>query len=187
MVGVLKVIGDNTNEKLERQKQWFDAFLYIFNKHWNKVDNFRIDKFLMFLRYHISAVMVMMKNNDYKEDLVAWFNDMVTRTVADTTPENAVYNPGAQGVGLQITDVFVVELGKIDAKDISLETLAVLLKPFLTCMATSSSAILRERLKDRIFTPLLESNVTMPDSDDEESEEEPLYLLDQRKLQNKTR
>jgi hypothetical protein len=54
-------------------------------------------------------------------------------------------------------------------------------------MSTSSSAILRERLKEKIFTPLLESNVTMPDSDDSEDEEMPLYLLDQRKLQNKTR
>ena len=72
----------------------------------------------------------------------------------------------------------MVELGKVDAKDISLETLAILIEPFLTCMAISSSAILRERMKDKIFTPLLESNVTMPDSDDEGSDEEPLYLLD---------
>jgi len=65
MVGVLKVIGNNTEEKLERQNQWFDAFLYIFNKHWNRVDNFRIDKFLMFLRFHISEVMQMLKQNGY--------------------------------------------------------------------------------------------------------------------------
>ena len=83
--------------------------------------------------------------------------------------------------------MFVVELGKIDAKDISLETLAVLIKPFLTGMATSSSSIFREHLKDRIFTPLLESNVTMPSESDDEEDDIPLYLLDQRKLQNKTR
>jgi len=81
----------------------------------------------------------------------------------------------------------MVELGKIDAKDISLETLAVLIKPFLTGMVTSSSSIFRERLKDRIFTPLLESNVTMPSESDDEEDDIPLYLLDQRKLQNKTR
>jgi len=34
----------------ERQKQWFEAALYIFNKHWDKVDNFRIDKYLMLVR-----------------------------------------------------------------------------------------------------------------------------------------
>jgi hypothetical protein len=142
----------------------------------------------MFLRFQISAVMVMLKNNDYREDLVSWFTSMITRTIADTTSSNeGNMGAGAQGVALQITDVFVVELGKIDAKDISLETLAVLIKPFLTGMATSSSSIFRERLKDRIFTPLLESNVTMPDSEDEEEDDIPLYLLDQRKLQNKTR
>ena len=81
----------------------------------------------------------------------------------------------------------MVELGKVDAGNISLEDIAALLKPFLTCMATTGSSILRERLKDRIFTPLLESNVTMPDSSDDEEEEEQLHLLDQRKLQNKTR
>jgi len=37
-----------TNDK---KKQWFEQFLYIFNSHWDKVDNFRIDKYLMFLRF----------------------------------------------------------------------------------------------------------------------------------------
>jgi hypothetical protein len=34
-----------------RQKLWFEAFLYIFNLHWDKVDNYRIDKYLMILRF----------------------------------------------------------------------------------------------------------------------------------------
>lgn len=40
---------ENLQEGAQKQ-EWFQAFLYIFNLHWNKVDNFRIDKFLMFLR-----------------------------------------------------------------------------------------------------------------------------------------
>ena len=35
----------------QRQKDWFEAFFYIANLHWDKVDNYRIDKFLMFLRF----------------------------------------------------------------------------------------------------------------------------------------
>ena len=34
-----------------QKTHWFDAFLHNFNMHWDKVDNFRIDKFLMFVRY----------------------------------------------------------------------------------------------------------------------------------------
>ena len=37
-----------------RKKAWFENFLYIFNSHWDKIDNFRIDKFLMFLRFMLS-------------------------------------------------------------------------------------------------------------------------------------
>lgn len=36
---------------IQKQKAWFEAFLYIFNKHWDLVDNFRIDKFLMLVRF----------------------------------------------------------------------------------------------------------------------------------------
>jgi len=36
---------------IQRQKEWFEAFFYIANLHWDKVDNYRIDKFLMFLRF----------------------------------------------------------------------------------------------------------------------------------------
>ena len=87
MVGVLKVIGDNTDEKLDRQMAWFDAFLYIFNKHWNKVDNFRIDKFLMFLRFQLSSAMSLLKEHNYSPDLVNWFTSVISRTIADTKPD----------------------------------------------------------------------------------------------------
>jgi len=51
-------------------------------------------------------------------------------------------------------------------------------------LAKSGQAILRERIVERIFEPLLESNVTLPDSDEEseESEEENLALVDGGKL-----
>ena len=37
-----------------KKKLWFEQFLYIFNIHWDKVDNFRIDKYLMFLRFQLA-------------------------------------------------------------------------------------------------------------------------------------
>ena len=35
----------------DKKKAWFEQCLSIFNLHWNKVDNFRIDKYLMFVRF----------------------------------------------------------------------------------------------------------------------------------------
>lgn len=53
----------------EMQKQWFEAFIYIFNKHWDSVDNFRIDKYLMFLRLQFSEVLQFLKENNYNQEV----------------------------------------------------------------------------------------------------------------------
>ena len=160
----------------EHKQEWFKACLYILNKHWDKVDNFRIDKFLALLRHMFSQCMTFLKENDYSQDLVEWFQALLNKVFNDSI--------SAQGISLHIADIFVPELGKIDQDGISLEQIAKLIQPFLTALAKSGQAILRERIVERIFEPLLESNVTLPDSDEEseESEEENLALVDGGKL-----
>jgi len=86
---------------------------------------------------------------------------------------------------LQIVDVFVPEIGKID-NEISLTHLASLLSPFMDTLANTDSKPLQERIKDNIFHPLLESNVTQ-DSDSEDSEPENLHEVDGGKLSKRTR
>ena len=49
----------------DRKQQWFQACMYILNKHWDKVDNFRIDKFLALLRHMFSQVLAYLKSTDY--------------------------------------------------------------------------------------------------------------------------
>ena len=41
----------NQLQTSEHKKIWFEGFIHIFNLHWDKVDNYRIDKYLMFLRF----------------------------------------------------------------------------------------------------------------------------------------
>jgi len=97
-------------------------------------------------------------------------------------------NLSAQGVCLQICDVFVPELGKIDKDGITLDQLASLLKPFMTALAKSNQDLLKERIVEHVFDPLLESNVTQPDSDESEtSEEENLALVDGGKMSKRSR
>lgn len=69
---------------MERQKQWIDAFFYIFNLHWDKVDNYRIDKYLMFVRYQLNEILHFLKKHSYnKETVLTWFNDHVKRLFLD--------------------------------------------------------------------------------------------------------
>lgn len=45
------------------KKAWFEQFLFIVNQHWDKVDNFRIDKFLLFLRFMFNQLLKFLKEN----------------------------------------------------------------------------------------------------------------------------
>ena len=49
----------------------------------------------------------------------------------------------SQGIALQICDVFIPELGKVDSNDISLTNISGLLDPFLQSLAKSSSKMPR--------------------------------------------
>lgn len=83
-------------------------------------------------------------------------------------------NLNAQGLLLQICDVYIPELGKVDEK-VSFETLATLLTPFLHSLATTESFPLRERIFDNIFNPLLSSNITEVASSDEDESDDPAF------------
>ena len=163
----------------ENKQQWFTACLYILNKHWDKVDNFRIDKFLALLRHMFSQVLSYLKSTGYSESAVTWLHSLLDKLFQE--------NASAQGICLQICDVFIPELGKVDKDSISLEQIGKLLRPFMTAMAKSEQTAFKERIVDRIFEPLLESNVTEPGSDESESEEENLALVDGGKMSKRSR
>ena len=122
-----------------RQRQWLESMMYIFNKHWDKVDNFRIDKYLMLVRATMNALFVEMKAGNWSADDLAWYKELVMAVMG-------AYQK-AQGLSLQICDVLVPELGKVDA-GVSLEVLGSVLGPFLDTLALSEQKILSDRIVD---------------------------------------
>lgn len=75
----------------------------------------------------------------------------------------------ATGIPLQICDVFLKEMNKVDNL-VSLDNLAAILDPFLGSLALISNGELKERIIDQIFNPLLENNKTIKDESEDEEE-----------------
>ena len=157
-------IMENLQENGHKQ-EWFQAFIYVFNLHWNKVDNYRIDKFLMFLRMMFAQLVKYVKATSYSESALKWYQETIYQVINGSQKQAET----AQGIALQICDIFVQELNNVD-KDASLDQLAGLLQPFLRNLAQLPSCELRERLIDKVFYPVLENNTTekAPESEDEE-------------------
>lgn len=82
-----------------------------------------------------------------------WFNGHIKRLFQE---ENTV----SKGIPLQLCDVFIQELNKVDAESISYTALASLLSPFLHALGNCRNRTLRERIVEKVFEPLLENNVT---------------------------
>ena len=67
-----EIKGGSRLEFPQKKKQWFESMLYIFNKHWERVDNFRIDKFLMLVRWNFNALFSELKSCDYPKSDIEW-------------------------------------------------------------------------------------------------------------------
>jgi hypothetical protein len=78
----------------------------------------------------------------------------------------------SKGIPLQICDVFLQELNKVDAQEISYVNLAALLEPFLFAVANCRNKILVQRIIERIFSPILENNITILNDEDSENKDE---------------
>lgn len=113
--------------------------MYVCNMHWDKVDNFRIDKYLMLLRMQLKEVLDMLKVAAYKKEVMVWFNNQIARLFVES-------NLICKGIPLQICDVFLQELNKVDAENISYVNLAALLEPFLGALGNCRNKILLQRI-----------------------------------------
>ena len=78
----------------------------------------------------------------------------------------------SKGIPLQLSDIFLQELNKVDAQSISYTNLCEILEPFLYSAAHCRNKILVQRVIERIFLPLLEKNITKQEENSESEEEE---------------
>ena len=100
-----------------------------------------------------------------------WFKELISRLFLE---ENTV----SKGIPLQVCDVFLQELNKVDSENISYKAIAELLSPFLTALGKCKNKTLTSRIIEKIFSPLLENNVTpdkQSESDTDESSSEINY------------
>jgi hypothetical protein len=69
------------------------------------------------------------------------------------------------------------ELNKVDGEEISFKNLSSVLEPFLNGISNCRNRILVQRIKEKIFMPLLENNIT-PIFEEENSESESEHETD---------
>ena len=149
----------NLIEEEEKKQIWNKYFFRWMWFHWNRIDGWRINKYLALIRKQLVAV--------FKHINIIWdSNPLHAKVYIDSLYDEALKEKDVPlGVGMQIADVYIEEISKNFDKDkLSHQRIVQLLHPLLKGLGTAYQFALFKRIKDSVFNKLLETNG--PDADE---------------------
>ena len=121
--------------------------------HWNRIDGWRINKYLALIRKHL-VVFLKHINSIWDSNAAA-----VTNYINSIFEETLRGKDVPLGVGMQIADVYLEEISKnFDKSQLSHERITQLLCPFLKALGKCEQFVLFKRIMDSVFVKLVESN-----------------------------
>ncbi|KAK4747370.1 hypothetical protein SAY87_026407 [Trapa incisa] len=128
--------------------QYFSVFLLTMRREWNGIDGLRLDKFYLLIRRFVYSVFALMKK--YR-----WDSELVGRLVVvlDEKTFGDIDKVQGNGVNCQIASVFFEELKPF--LPLKLETLDLLLQPFLNVIKNSPDKVLLGTISSNVFDVLL--------------------------------
>jgi hypothetical protein len=87
----------------------------------------------------------------------------------------------AKGIPLQVCDIFLQELNKVDP-NISFVDLTRMLSPYLYSLANCRNRQLVLRIVEKIMHPILENNITIPEPDTDSDDDKPQEPINHDKM-----
>ena len=142
----------NDIEDEDHKLLWHRNFFKMLARHWDKLDNWRINKYLMLIRKQIIVLFKHIQNIwDDKPDYVPQYMEAVYE---ESLKEDDV----PMGIGLQMADVYIEEMANNLTEKLTQSRIAILLDPFLKALGQTHQIALFQRIKEKVFEKLIESN-----------------------------
>jgi len=141
---------------------WHRYFFKMLSMHWDKIDNWRINKFLALVRKQIVIVFQHIKSiwESKNEYLKLYMDAMYEEALKEIDVP--------MGIGLQMADVYIEEMVRNFSKDELIhERVVELLSPFLKALGKIHQIALFQRIKEKVFDKLIECNGVKSDDANE--------------------
>lgn len=155
----------NKIESEEKKLLWHRHFFKMLSMHWDKLDNWRMNKYLMLIRKQIIVV--------FQHVQTIWAkNTKKLQKYMDAIYEESLKEVDVpMGIGLQMADVYIDEIANnFEKLDLTQVRVAALLSPFLQALGKIHQIALFQRIKEKVFLKLLDCNGINSD------EQNPLYF-----------
>ncbi|KAJ6667646.1 hypothetical protein lerEdw1_016767 [Lerista edwardsae] len=162
-------------EDMEARHLFIQTFWQTMNREWNGIDRLRLDKFYTLMRMMLRQSFEVLKRNGWNESLAEPLLDLLMKEVIHSDSKSPV------GIKLHFIDIYLEELAKVGAKELTADQNLKFIDPFCKIVARTKDHFLLQALIHGIFETIVDQspfaiedlmNELKAGSDDDLSEEE---------------
>ncbi|XP_066478515.1 ribosomal RNA processing protein 1 homolog B [Tiliqua scincoides] len=162
-------------DDMETRHLFIQTFWQTMNREWNGIDRLRLDKFYTLIRMMLRQSFEVLKRNGWNESFTDPFLYLLMKEVIHSDSKSPV------GIKLHFIDIYLEELAKVGAKELTADQNLKFIDPFCKIVAKTKDHFLLQAIIHGIFETIVDQspfaiedlmNELKADSDDDFSDEE---------------
>ncbi|XP_061215207.1 ribosomal RNA processing protein 1 homolog B [Neopsephotus bourkii] len=142
----------HTIENTETRRLFIQTFWQTMNREWNGIDSLRLDKYYMLMRKILRQSFEVLKRNEWDESLIELFLQLQMKEVMD--PDSNA----PTGIKLHFIDIYLDELAKVGAKELTAEQNLKFIEPFCKIAAKSKDRCVLHAVATGIFEIIVDQS-----------------------------
>ncbi|XP_057261019.1 ribosomal RNA processing protein 1 homolog B [Pezoporus wallicus] len=139
-------------ENTETRRLFIQTFWQTMNREWNGIDSLRLDKYYMLMRKILRQSFEVLKRNEWDESLIELFLQLQIKEVMD--PDNNA----PTGIKLHFIDIYLDELAKVGAKELTADQNLKFIEPFCKIAAKSKDRCVLHAIATGIFEIIVDQS-----------------------------
>ncbi|XP_062458551.1 ribosomal RNA processing protein 1 homolog B [Pezoporus occidentalis] len=139
-------------ENTETRRLFIQTFWQTMNREWNGIDSLRLDKYYMLMRKILRQSFEVLKRNEWDESLMELFLQLQIKEVMD--PDNNA----PTGIKLHFIDIYLDELAKVGAKELTADQNLKFIEPFCKIAAKSKDRCVLHAIATGIFEIIVDQS-----------------------------
>ncbi|XP_065716915.1 ribosomal RNA processing protein 1 homolog B [Patagioenas fasciata] len=139
-------------QNMEARHLFIQTFWQTMNREWNGIDNLRLDKYYMLMRMILRQSFEVLKRNEWDESLIELFLQLQIKEIMD--PESGA----PVGIKLHFVDIYLDELAKVGAKELTADQNLKFIEPFCKIAANSKDRSVLHAVATGIFELIVDQS-----------------------------
>ncbi|XP_009996465.1 PREDICTED: ribosomal RNA processing protein 1 homolog B [Chaetura pelagica] len=139
-------------QNTEARHLFIQTFWQTMNREWNGIDNLRLDKYYMLMRMILRQSFEVLKRNEWDESLTEVFLQLLMKEVMDPVSNSPT------GIKLHFIDIYLDELAKVGAKELTADQNLKFIEPFCKIAAKSKDRCVLHAVATGIFEMIVDQS-----------------------------